>query len=236
MLLLAIAVAPVLLLNRRITVHRRLAWTAVAVLAALVPIAPWTIHNSVRFETPVALSTNLGLTLHAGNCSATTYRGELMGFYDGNCSIAFYMRKLTNLDEAQSDIELRRAAFDNMRDNIDRLPATVLARYGRTLAVFRPTQTVGFTAAWAGGATWPVWAWVTAFWVVAPLAAYGSVLLRRSGTFQWPLVAPLLIALLVVTVAYGEPRYHTSADLGLVVLAAVGLDRLARRDGRQPTS
>jgi hypothetical protein len=81
-----------------------------------------------------------------------------------------------------------------------------------------------------------VWAWVTSFWVVAPLAAYGSVLLRRSGTFQWPFVAPLLIALLVVTVAYGEPRYHTPADLGLVVLAAVGLDRLARREGRQPTS
>jgi 4-amino-4-deoxy-L-arabinose transferase-like glycosyltransferase len=150
-LLLGIAVAPVLLLNRRITVHRRLAWPAVAVLAALVPIAPWTIHNSVRFENPVVLSTNLGLALHAGNCSVTTYRGELMGFYDGNCSIAFYMRNLTDLDEAKSDIELRRAAFDNMRDNIDRLSATVLARYGRTLGVFRPTQTVGFTAAWAGG-------------------------------------------------------------------------------------
>jgi hypothetical protein len=38
-----------------------------------------------------------------------------------------------------------------------------------------------------------------------------------------------LVAPLVVSVAYGEPRYHTPADLGLVVLAAVGLDRLVFR-------
>jgi hypothetical protein len=42
-------------------------------------------------------------------------------------------------------------------------------------------------------------------------------------------VAPLLITLLVVTLAYGEARYHTPADLGIIVLAAVGLDRLVRR-------
>jgi hypothetical protein len=74
-----------------------------------------------------------------------------------------------------------------------------------------------------------VWAWVTSFWLIAPLAVYDSVLLRKAKTFQWPLVAPLLITLLVVTLAYGEARYHTPADLGIIVLAAVGLDRLVRR-------
>jgi hypothetical protein len=39
----------------------------------------------------------------------------------------------------------------------------------------------------------------------------------------------------VVTVAYGEPRYHTPADLGVVVLAAVALDRLARRPRQAPS-
>jgi hypothetical protein len=55
------------------------------------------------------------------------------------------------------------------------------------------------------------------------------VLLRRSRRFQWPLVAPVVIVLLVVTVAFGDPRYHTMADLGIVVLAAVALNELARR-------
>jgi peptidoglycan biosynthesis protein MviN/MurJ (putative lipid II flippase) len=74
-----------------------------------------------------------------------------------------------------------------------------------------------------------MWAWVSSFWVVMPLAAFGSALLRRSRRFQWPLVAPVVIVLLVVTVAFGDPRYHTLADLGLVVLAAVALDHLVRR-------
>jgi hypothetical protein len=39
-----------------------------------------------------------------------------------------------------------------------------------------------------------------------------------------------------VTVAAGDPRYHTPADLGLVVLAAVALDHLIprRRSGSGP--
>jgi 4-amino-4-deoxy-L-arabinose transferase-like glycosyltransferase len=229
--LLAIAVAPVLLLNPRVSIYRRLAWTGAATLTALVLLAPWTIYNLGRFEEPVLVSTNVGYTLHAGNCPATTYSGRLMGTYDVRCSQELGIRNL-NLDQSQRDIEFRQAAFENMRDNVERLPATVLARYGRTLGVFRPAQTVGFAAAWAGSATWPVWAWVTSFWVIAPLAVYGSVLLRRAKTFQWPLVAPLLITLLVVTLAYGEPRYHTPADLGIIVLGAVGLDHLTRRRRR----
>jgi 4-amino-4-deoxy-L-arabinose transferase-like glycosyltransferase len=233
--LLAIAVAPILLLNPRVSIYRRLAWTGAATLTALVLLAPWTIYNLGRFEEPVLVSTNVGYTLHAGNCPATTYSGGLIGSGDIKCNTTFAGRNLTNLDQSQSDIEFRQAAFENMRDNVERLPATILARYGRTLGVFRPAQTVGFAAAWAGSATWPVWAWVTSFWVIAPLAVYGSVLLRRARTFQWPLVAPLLITLLVVTLAYGEPRYHTPADLGIIVLAAVAFNHLMRRL-RRPAS
>ena len=228
LLLLAIAVAPILLLNRRTTIRQRLTCTAVAGLTVLVVIAPWTIHNLGRFEEPVVLSTNAGSALLAGNCPPSTYSGELLGHYDVRCAVEL-ARRTPDLDRSKVESALRSAAFDNMLDNVDRLPATFLARYGRTIGVFRPYQTVGFAAGWLGSATWAVWAWVASFWLVAPLAAYGSVLLRRVKAFQWPLIAPLVIVLLVVTIAYGEPRYHTPADLGLVVLAAVALDRLAGR-------
>jgi Dolichyl-phosphate-mannose-protein mannosyltransferase len=224
--LLVIAVAPILIFNHRIILRRRLAWTAVATLTALIAIAPWTIHNLGRFEEPVLLSTNGGSVLLLGNCSMT-YGGELLGATDDRCIAEIDVP--AELDRSQRDIRFRRAAFENMRNNVDRLPATVLARYGRALSVFRPTQTVGFAAAWLGSATWPVWAWITSYWLLVPLAAYGSLLLLRTRTFQWPLFAPAAIALLVVTVASGEPRFHTPGDLGIVVLAAVGLDRLMRR-------
>jgi 4-amino-4-deoxy-L-arabinose transferase-like glycosyltransferase len=229
-LLFLVAIAPVLLLNRRMSRRMRLASTAGAALIALVVIAPWTFYNLDRFEEPVVLSTNAGSTLIVGNC-ATTYGGARMGFYDGECGRPYFAR-LRGLDRSQADREFRSAALDNVRDNLDRMPATVLARYGRTLGVFRPSQTAGFVAGWFGSATWPVWAWMTSFWLLLPLAAYGCLLLRRARAFQWPLVAPLVITLLTVTVAYGEPRYHTPADLGLVVLAGVALARLVPVPGR----
>jgi hypothetical protein len=225
--LMALAVVPMLLVNHRITMTRRLAWSGAATITALVMIAPWTIHNLGRFEEPVALSTNAGGTLLAGNCPPSTYDGALAGSWDIRCNVRL-SRQNPGLDRSQHDIEARSLAFENMRENVDRLPATVLARHGRTTGVFRPAQTVDRAASWLGSATWPVWAWVASFWLIAPLAAYGSVLLRRSGALQWPLVAPLAVVVSVVTVAYGEPRYHTPADLGLVVLAAVAVDRLVR--------
>jgi hypothetical protein len=230
--LLVITVVPVLLLNRRITLRLRVASTAAACLTALALLLPWAIHNAGRFEEPVLLSTNGGPTLLAGNCpGGGTYGGDRMGSFDMGCSF-IRAEAHPDFDRSQLDLDNRAAAFDNMRDNFDRLPAVVAARYGRLLAVFRPAQTVDIVATWLGSAHWPVWAWVTSFWVVAPLAIYGSVLLRGSRTFQWPLVAPVLIMALVTAVAFGDPRYHVAADLGIIVLAAVAIDHLVRRRWR----
>jgi 4-amino-4-deoxy-L-arabinose transferase-like glycosyltransferase len=226
--LLVIAVAPILLLNQRLGVRQRLAWTGAAALTTVVVIAPWTSYNLGRFEEPVVLSTNGGSTLLAGNCPPRTYGGKLVGSFDVTCNQQ-RARRNPDLDASQGDVQARDIAFENVRANLDQLPATIMARYGRTIGVFRPAQTVGIDANWFNSATWPVWAWITSFWVLAPLAAYGSVLLGRSRRFQWPLVAPAVIVLLVVTVTFGDPRYHTMADLGLVVLAAVAIDHLVRR-------
>jgi 4-amino-4-deoxy-L-arabinose transferase-like glycosyltransferase len=223
--LLVVAVFPILLLNPRLELRRRCGWAGAAVLAAVVPIAPWTIYNLGRFEEPVVLSTNGGNLLLLGNCPPTTYSGDQIGLADTTCLFQIGGRH-RDFDRSQVDAEARRVGLDNMRDNLDRLPATILARNGRMLGVFRPGQTVEFAARWFGSATWPVWAWVTSFWALVPLAVCGSILLRRSRTFQWPLVAPVIVVVLVVTVSYGEPRYHTPADLGIVVLAAVALNHL----------
>jgi 4-amino-4-deoxy-L-arabinose transferase-like glycosyltransferase len=233
--LLAIVVAPILLLNRRLAVRDRLVRTGASVLAAAVLIAPWTIYNLGRFEEPVLLSTNGGPTLLAGNCPPTTYVGERMGSYDTTCN---FQRSMKNpgLDASQADVDARRAALDNMRDNISYLPATVVARLGRVLGVFRPAQTVGIDADWLGSAAWPVWAWVVSFWLLVPVAVVGSLVLRRSRRFQWPLVAPAVIVVTVVTATFGDPRYHTMADLGAIVLAAVALQRLVPRSSDRSTT
>lgn len=126
----------------------------------------------------------------------------------------------------------RDTALRNISDNLDKLPVVVPARFGRMLAVFRPTQTVAFTAEWMTTDHRPIWAWVAPFWLLVPLAIVGALTARRSGRFL-PRLGPLLIVGALVAVAYGEPRYHTPADLGIVVLAGVGVERLLTRRSRR---
>ena len=101
--------------------------------------------------------------------------------------------------------------------------------------MLRPTRAVQLDAAWFGSATWPVWAWSASFWVLAPAAVAGGVVLQRSRRFHWPLVAPVVIVVAAVTVTFGDPRYHTMAALGTVVLAAVAVERLIRTFGSPGT-
>jgi hypothetical protein len=65
--------------------------------------------------------------------------------------------------------------------------------------------------------------------VLVPLAVYGFLLLRRRGVPVWIITAPLMTVTATTLLAYGSPRFRQSAELPIVVLAAVGLDRLWRR-------
>ena len=230
--LLALAVAPILLLNRRLDVTRRFALLGASAAMVMVVIAPWTIYNLGRFEEPVILSTNVGPTILSGNCPPKTYRGEYMGGFEARCVYAVAMQN-PGLDASQLDVKTRAAAIDNMSDYTRSLPAAVLARHGRLLAVYRPAQTVQIDADWYGAARWPVWAWVASYWLLVPLAVAGGVILRRSRRFQWPLVAPAVLVVLLTTVTFGDPRYHIMADLGVVVLVAVAVCEVVRRGQRR---
>ena len=226
--LLGIVVVPLLLLARSLSVRQRiLRIAAVAITCGLV-IVPWTVYNASRFEEPVLLSTNGGVLLLIGNCS---YSGERLGFYDTSCFFR-EARQHRSYDRSQMDVLARSVAVDNARDNLDRLPVVVPARIGRMLALFRPGQTVGWVGDWMATGTWLIWAWVVSFWVLLAAAIVGWIVARRRRQFSWPLVAPLVVAVFTVAISYGEPRYHTPADLGVMVLAAVALERLLVRPRR----
>jgi hypothetical protein len=50
-----------------------------------------------------------------------------------------------------------------------------------------------------------------------------------------PFVIPLAVSFAVCALAYGEPRYHTPSDLGVIVLAAAMIDRMWSRRSRAST-
>jgi len=231
-LLLPIVIAPTIIGARMLSPRRRALLLATAVFAFGVVIAPWSIYNEMRFKAPVLLSTNGGGLLLAGNCPPATYTGKFLGFYGGDC-IFRIAAEHRGFDRAQLDRAARTTAEHNIMRNLDKMPTVVPARLGRALAVFRPSQTVGFVATWMTTDRKPIWAWVISYWVLLPLAVIGGIHARRMRAYVLPLVGPLLIVIVSVATSYGEPRYHTPSDLGVLVFAAVGVDRILARISRR---
>lgn len=229
--LLAIVLVPVIIAAKSVSWRERATRLAALALACGVVLLPWTIYNFGRFEEPVFLAANTGGTLLAGNCPPATFDGNLVGFYDITCNQRMGF-ELPRLDQSQRDRVARERALHNVGDHLGKLPVLVAARFGRLLAVYRPTQTVRLVADWMTTGTTPIWAWVGSFWVLVPLAAIGTVSARRTGRLLLPLLGPLILVVVLTALVYGEPRYHTPADLGIVVLAATGVDRLLTRRSR----
>jgi 4-amino-4-deoxy-L-arabinose transferase-like glycosyltransferase len=223
-LLLGIVVVPTLLSARTLRLRERIGMAFAAGLAAALVISPWTVYNGTRFAAPVILSTNSGPALLLGNCPPSTYAGDRLGYWDEACQRRLLWPR-RELDRSQKDPLARAKAFSNLVENRDKLPAAIPARWGRAVGLFRPGQTVDFTAQWLTSERWPVWAWVVSFWLLAPLAVLGVVRGRRERVFLAPLLAPLLTVFVVVSLMSGDLRYRVCADLGIVVLAAAALDR-----------
>lgn len=213
--LLILVVSPVLLFAHGLPIRHRALRLAVVFLTCGAMIAPWAIYNSTRFDHVVVLSSNSGGTLLGGNCLPSTYSGERMGYYDDTCIVGL----------AQKHLALR-TALRNIGGHLPELPAVVAARFGRMLAVFRPSQTVGFIAYWMNMEAWVIWAWVTSYWLIAATALAGGFVACRQGRFLLPLLAPVVLTAAIVAITFGEPRYHAMADLGVILLAAVALERL----------
>jgi 4-amino-4-deoxy-L-arabinose transferase-like glycosyltransferase len=221
---LLVLLVPILWRAAQLSYLRRslLALIVVSIVALL--ITPWVIFNANRFQEPVFISSNMGTGLLIGNCSST-FDGENKGFFDMSC-LRYAKKADSGADRAVKDHLHRDAAIIQIRDNLDKLPLTMVARYGRAFGLYRAGHTVAEVAEWHHTVTWPVWAWVISFWFVAGLAIIGATAAIRARIDISPLAISVLVMLGVVGVFYGEPRYHTMADLSLVVLAGFGLIRI----------
>jgi hypothetical protein len=221
----------------------RLRAALVAALVAAAVIAPWTARNAMRLDAFVPVSTNLGTLVDGANCPLT-YRGSQIGLWRSTfgtgpgelCFEGFAQRGAPYGGVAQERFDEAAAARAHLedglryaRDNADRLPTVVAARVLRTFALWpdlraqiRIESLEGRDRAWQ-------WAGTVAFWVLAPLALAGAVLLGRRRVSRWPLVAPVVAVTVTAAVTYGNQRFRIAAEPAVVVLAAVALADLARR-------
>jgi 4-amino-4-deoxy-L-arabinose transferase-like glycosyltransferase len=227
----ALALLPLLALPIALTrPARRWRLAGVALLAAAILIAPWTIRNWVEFERPVLISTNDGTLLAGANCDRT-YHGRDTGFWNIEC---ISERSLAN--EARQEARWRSEGLDYAKDHAGRLPAVLAVRLLRTWDLYQPRRMVTFAEGrWVRADQ----AGVIAYFLLLPFAFAGAWLLRQRRGEILTLLVPVALVLLLSLIGYGIPRFRAPAEITIVVLAAVALTHLLERrwpSGARPSA
>ena len=198
-------------------------------------VAPWVIPNLVRFNEPVLMSTNVGLTL-AGANNPQAYSGGAIGFW--TLEHVEDTIDVTGLDQSEASSVYTEQALDYALDHPERWPPVIAARIGRLWGLYQPLQMVD----WNTGEGREIWASLLAlasYAVLVPVAVGGWWVLRRSGrgAEAWILTVPVVYVTAVAAAFYGIARLRVPAEISVVVLAAVALAALGRpRDDSMTSS
>jgi hypothetical protein len=227
-LLFVVIVAPVVLTTRSIPLRERSLHLGLAGALAFAVVLPWSAYNLTRFEEPVLLSSNDGLTLLGASCDPVWYGGAT-GSWRLDCALGVGLEG----DQSEVSARQREAAFEYIGDHLGKLPSVVLIRIARTWSFYAPDQMVWYNTG-EGRDRWASWAGFWMYLTMLPFAVGGTVALHRQGRMVWPLVGTTVIVTLTAALFYGIIRFRIPAEVALVVLAAAGVDALVRRLRRTP--
>jgi len=207
----------------------RARWLGMAAAGFLALLLPWLAFNYVRFGRPVFLSSQVEVTLAVANCPGT-YEGQWKGSWDLTC--ANKILEDNGIDDAtdpRTATVLREETTQYVRDNLDKVPSVVLARWGRLIGVYRTDQQVEVIDTFLEGSTESVArAGVWTLWVMGGFSVLGLVALRVRRIPLTPLVAPLVTVFVTVTLLLAATRFRAPADAALCFLAAAGLVGIGR--------
>jgi 4-amino-4-deoxy-L-arabinose transferase-like glycosyltransferase len=228
-LLVPLLLVPLVLLLRATPWRDRLRLLAVGVGATVVVITPWVAYNMSRFDDPVFITTTFGKNLQIANCDST-YHGELLGYFDDRCAPPQLVRRLTppGGDASTSDAALRRRAVDYIDAHRGRAAVVALVREARAFGLYRPFQQMHLDTR-RGNSLWVTRAGFFAYWVLAATAVFGAYVLRRRGRSLLPLLPFVATVVISIAVTFGFTRFRATAEVPIVLLAAVGIDAVLRR-------
>jgi 4-amino-4-deoxy-L-arabinose transferase-like glycosyltransferase len=234
-LLVVVLLVPFILVRAGLHRRERLRQLFTAGLAIGLLVGPWCIYNLTRFDRPVFLSTGLEVVVDSASCHETFY-GPFTGYWSRTCVVDALARSGLPEDTDRSVLAAmyRDDAVHFIRGNLSRLPVVVAARVGRMTGVWNLRDQAELDHFPGGRETQLAWAAWWSFFVVAILAVAGAIVLRRRGTPILPLVAMPFLVLVTTMIASGLSRYRATAEVALVVLAAIAVDAaIARRVARR---
>ena len=216
--------------HRADDVKERLRCAAIVLIASLIVIAPWVLWNQSRFSDSVYISTNDGLTLAGANCDSTYYND--IGSWDIWCAYETSIPK--DADASVASALMRHDGLSYWNDHITRYPVVAAARIARVLSV-------GFigsnnnAATFEGRPKWVSLLGVLQFWLIIFAAAFGlRKLANRIDQIILLVLLPMIV--LVAMVANAYVRFRLPAEVGLIVLAAIGLNHLLNAKQKQKAS
>lgn len=199
-----------------------------AVLWSAMVLGPWVGWNMVRFEHPATLATGLDISLAYAQCDDTWY-GPNTGYWNVFCDDAVSEAPENDLaDESELGQQYRAAAGDYIAEHKGRWPVVVGARVGRTLSVYRPIQQIHLEAEREGREEAVLWASVLMTYATVVLSVVAFARPPRSRRRLLPLLVPLAAGVAGAAITFGTTRYRSAGEVGLTLLAAVGIDALVR--------
>jgi len=199
----------------------RLGRLGAAALAGAVVLAPWMAFNASRFEKPVLISTNDGLTLIGANCDRQ-YDGPDPGLWDIACLPPGSFTDDQLRDQSVVNADYRHLAVEYAKDNLGDLPRVAAIRVARTWSLYDPASMIRYSE--NEGREPPVgWAGFVSFWLLVPFAVVGAFLMHRWPRPVWPLLSTVVVVTLISALFYGLLRFRAPAEVTLVVLAAVAV-------------
>jgi 4-amino-4-deoxy-L-arabinose transferase-like glycosyltransferase len=223
LLLLAVLLVPLIMLTPDVSRRRRVGWTVSGVAVATAFVLPWAAYNTARFDRPVLLGTEFGVTVAISNCR-TTYHGSEIGFQDATCKAVVRSDGPTQ-NQAATDARFLTAGVDYARNHLSRLPLVVAAREARTWSLL-PDQ-IGRDKG-RGTRLWVIELGFVTYWALIPFAIAGIVILRRRHVPTFPLLTMAVTVSIATAVTYGFTRFRAAAEVPIVLLAATSIDVLIR--------
>jgi len=204
--------------------RERGALALVAVVTAILVVAPWVGFNLARFKDPTLISTNDGITLAGANCDATYHGGGIGLWTLGACTGSLDQPG----DQSQVSSYYRHRGLEYIKHHASRLPVVMLARVGRTWSLFRPSDMVSFNAG-EDRERWVTRLGLYAYYPTLLFAIGGAVVLwrRRARVALWIVATPMIVVTIGAIITYGQTRFRAAAEPSLALLAAVGIVALA---------
>jgi hypothetical protein len=217
-LLFVVLVIPLILTGPAIGARRRLVQLAAVVIAAGIVLSPWVIRNLVTFDRTVFISTGDG-TLLGANCPGVYY-GSGIGLWHIGCY--FSITVPATADESVLTAMESQAGIDYMEHHASRLPLVAAARVGRVWDLYQPLTDANINRA-DGRPYWAVLVSLWSYFVVAALAAAGTVLLIRRRVSVLPLMSQIVAVTITAAAVWGSVRFRAPAEPVLAILAAIAL-------------